>query len=100
MSDYEQTRDAAGNVISQYEKMLRNLDDDDLAKRLRSSMWGQPLPSEAADRIEELEAKLAKAVAFIEDLKGHQWPLDVQASRILAELSSVSCANLRGQNDE
>jgi hypothetical protein len=39
-----------------------------------------------ADRIEELEAKLAKAMAFIEDLEGYQWPLDVQAKRFLAEL--------------
>ena len=28
MGDYEQTRDAAGSVTSQYDKMLRNLDDD------------------------------------------------------------------------
>jgi hypothetical protein len=40
----------------------------------------------------ELEAKLAVAVSFIEDLEGHQWPLDVQAKRILAEL--------KGEKDE
>jgi hypothetical protein len=37
-------------------------------------------------RADEAEAKLAKAMAFIEDLEGYQWPLDVQAKRFLAEL--------------
>ena len=40
----------------------------------------------------ELEAKLEKAVAFIEDLRECQWPLDAQAKRILAEL--------KGETDE
>ena len=40
-----------------------------------------------ADRIEELEAKLEKAVDFIEDLTGCEWPYDEEAKRILAELT-------------
>ena len=42
--------------------------------------------------VRELEAKLAKAVAWIEDLTGAEWPLDEQAKRILAEL--------KGEQDE
>ena len=45
-------------------------------------------------RIEELEAKLseseallAKALDFIEDLTGCEWPYDEDAKRILAELT-------------
>ena len=38
MSDYKQTRDAAGKVTTQYEKMLRNLGDDDLVKQLRDTI--------------------------------------------------------------
>lgn len=34
----------------------------------------------------QAEVKLAKAVAFIEDLTGHEWPIDVQAKRILAAI--------------
>jgi len=79
MSDYKQTRDAAGKVTSQYDKMLRSLDDDDLVKRLRgwvrdiregsTALWAmdQDLKA-AANRIEELsncvavlEAKLRKS---------------------------------------
>ena len=47
---------------------------DDLVKRLRSGLsdfddWGA-----AADRIEELEAKLAKAACFITDIEaGPSW---------------------------
>ena len=73
MSDYKQTRSAAGDVTSQYGQMLRNLDDD-LVKRLRRASI-QPLPlndyfKEAADRIDELEAKLAKAVDALESIAG------------------------------
>ena len=52
-----------------------------------------------AYRIEELEAKLskseallAKAVEFIEDLTGCEWPYCEDAKRVLAEL--------KGQDDE
>ena len=34
---------------------------DDLVRRLRTSPWCQPMKREAADRIEALEAALAKA---------------------------------------
>jgi len=58
MSDYKQTRSAAGDVTSQYGQMLRNLDDD-LVKRLRGRprSTAQTVMSDAADRIEELEKK-------------------------------------------
>jgi hypothetical protein len=40
----------------------------------------------------ELKAKLAKAVAFLQDQTGAEWPYDEGAKRILAELT--------GGNDE
>ena len=64
MSSYNQTRDAAGKVTTQYGQMLQNLEDD-LVKRLRSSTQFYHADCElkmaCADRIEELEAKLAEA---------------------------------------
>ena len=66
MSDYNQTRDAAGNVTSQYGQMLRDLDDD-LVERLHDRRVCSPaqnscrnahILNQAADRIEQLEAKL------------------------------------------
>jgi len=62
MSDYKQTRSAAGDVTSQYGQMLRNLDDD-LVKRLGhgDTVMANHYMDEAADRIEELEAKLTRA---------------------------------------
>ena len=86
MSDYKQTRDAAGTVTSQYGQMLRNLDDD-LVERLRSVSLDLGVPStttldskvvaQAADRIEKLEAVLREVDAWIEDLgpytqEGHE----------------------------
>ena len=47
---------------------------------------------QAEARIEELEAKLAKAVGFIEDLTGCEWPYNEDAKRTLAEL--------KGETDE
>ena len=77
---------------------------------------------QAEARIEELEAKLAKAAAFVHDFacraktdehtQDEMWLIDedtlryqrdcdiTQARTTLAELSSVSCANLKGQDDE
>jgi chromosome segregation ATPase len=72
MSDYKQTRDAAGRVTSQYDKMLRNLDDDDLVKRLRDlgdhASFEPHLHHTAADRIEELEAQIKEeALQYLSD---------------------------------
>jgi hypothetical protein len=77
------------------------MSDEELIARLRDlDTWVETadVPDLAADRIEQLAATnealvnaLAKAVDFIEDLEGHEWPLDVQAKRILAEI--------RGAND-
>jgi ribosome-interacting GTPase 1 len=61
----------------------------------------------AHKRIEDLEAKLAKAVETISLCRKMQAqfahtedPLIVLLDTTIAELSSVSCANLKGQNDE
>ncbi len=51
----------------------------------------------AEARADRLEAKLMLAVGFIEDLKGHEWPLDVQAERILAEIKGVKPRRYMGQ---
>jgi len=42
---------------------------DDLVKRLRTSPWCQPMKREAADRIEALEAALAKAQVGLETIR-------------------------------
>lgn len=52
---------------------------------------------QAEARAERLEAKLMLAVGFIEDLKGHEWPMDVQAERILAEIKGVKPRRYMGQ---
>jgi len=41
---------------------------------------------ELAATCDELKAKLAKAVEFIEDLTGCEWPYCEDAKRVLAEL--------------
>jgi chromosome segregation ATPase len=64
MSDYKQTRDAAGKVTKQYDKMLRSLGDDDLVKdwdeyvESMGSVMGEVehMAQQMRDRIEELEA--------------------------------------------
>ena len=50
-------------------------------------------------RIEELEAKLAKAVEFIEDLTGCEWPYCEDAKRVLAKLSKER-SDEKGQDDD
>ena len=75
---------------------------DDLMKRLcglqkqatveRSHFYVGSCAKDAMHRIEELEAKLAEALEFIEDLTGCEWPYCEDAKRILAEL--------KGQDDE
>jgi hypothetical protein len=72
MSDYKQTRDAAGRVRSQYSQMLQNLNDDDLAKQLRETthmyQTDCELKMKCAARIDELEAKLQHQTYLIEQL--------------------------------
>ena len=73
MSDYKQTRDAAGNVTSHYGQMLRNLDDDLVERARHNALADMPhyasvdLIEAMADRIEELEAKLAKKDGCLEE---------------------------------
>ena len=52
----------------------------DLVKRLRTSPWCQPMKREAADRIEALEAALAKALGALGDIGDGEpeWPDDPQ----------------------
>jgi hypothetical protein len=58
MSDYKQTRDAAGKVTKQYDKMLRSLGDvEELEAKLK---WADEISNIQANRIEELEADLRK----------------------------------------
>lgn len=54
----------------------------------------KPLPDEwfaeraqMQERIKGLEAKLEKAVAFLKDQTGAEWPYDEGAKRTLAELT-------------
>jgi uncharacterized coiled-coil protein SlyX len=86
--------------------------NDDLVRRLRTSWdadrsiisqtdnWMKER-QEAADRIEELEAQLAKAVDAIDGLLAvlpdDEGPEIDYARTTLAELSSVSCANSKGE---
>ena len=58
-----------------------------LAKQQETQMDNPCLELWYEQRIEELEAKLEKAVDFIEDLTGCEWPYDEGAKRILAELT-------------
>lgn len=60
---------------------------DVYAQQLPDGMNGTPVKYVRADRIEALEANLAKAVAFLQDQTGAEWPYDEGAKRILAELT-------------
>ena len=110
MSDYKQTRSAAGDVTSQYGQMLRNLDDD-LVKRLGhgDTVMANHYMDEAADRIEELEAKLAKTVKRLEKLS--RWldlddeelanlPIETLAEdhRHIQQQVNAAIAELKGQD--
>ena len=130
MSDYKQTRDAVGNVTSQYGQMLRNLDDD-LVKRLRDNTtryYEDKMTDrlEAADRIEELgvayvqadhiewlEAKLAKAVEALSfyadptyngyDVCLEDYGLSMTKGCVIqdgGDLANKTLAELKGQDDE
>jgi hypothetical protein len=61
------------------------MSDEELCKALRSALWGQGhhINIKAADRIEELEAKLAQAVELLKEARQdleeyvtHEWPKD------------------------
>ena len=71
---------------------------DNLVKRLqslhkqatveRSHFYVGSCAKDVMHRIEELEARLAKAEEFIEDLTGCEWPYCEDAKRLLAELKA------------
>ena len=87
-------------------------DYQDMMKCLWKGVADTDQQQDAADRIEELEAKLAKAVEALEfygkligekhDCPWHMLSDDFgeKARTTLAELSSVSCANTTGGKDE
>jgi len=79
---------------------------DDLVKRLREdqpvtqdmgSTMQCALQDEAADRIQELEAKLAKAVEFTKGVIRHAGN---SGDDYLAEQARTTLAELNGQDDE
>ena len=90
------------------------MSDKALREAIRRSVAHAEPKKNLIDRIEqlvatceELEAKLAKAVETISLCRKMQAqfahtedPLMVLLDTTIAELSSVSCANLKGQNDE
>jgi hypothetical protein len=100
MSDYKQTLDAAGNVTSQYSQMLRNLDDDDLVKQLCDTIDDLTRRHQHAlhkidvleDIIEKLEAKLARAVAAIEEMQ-------TASDAMMLHIARITIAELKGQDD-
>lgn len=59
MSDYKQTRDAAGKVVSQYSAMLTALDDDGNDPQY-IKMWEQ---------LQLAVSALGKVQAFVKDLE-------------------------------
>ena len=93
MSDYKQTRASAGKVTAQYGEMLRNLDDE-LVDRLndrrvcslaQNSCRNDHVLNQAEARIEELKAKLAKAMQVVEMIAS----ADVDA--VLGQAVDISC---------
>jgi len=84
---------------------------DDLVRRLRDLAyeWTEccgdihlPL-SEAADRIEVFEAKLAKSVEAlvrIEDLTQHNMPMTAREEQCVNREARTALAELKGENDD
>jgi len=75
---------------------------DDLVKRLRDPAFGaetteRNMMSSAADRIEELEAKLAKAVEFVECTISYA---KTCGARFPVDLARTTLAELKGETDE
>ena len=66
---------------------------DDLVKQLRNSKGWPTLGNAAADRIEELEAKLAKAVEAIETMQ-------VSSDAMMLYVARTTLAELTGGKDE
>jgi hypothetical protein len=93
----EMVEDCDGDWVKykDYKDAADHIEELELAVRYEAD-----LAQMALDARKELETKLTKALEFIEDLTGCEWPYSEDAKRILAELSSVSCANTKGQDDE
>lgn len=61
MSDYEQTRNAAGKAVTQYSKMLSSLEDQDVS-------WYQECIENLTVELQLAVAALGKVQAFVKDL--------------------------------
>jgi hypothetical protein len=85
--DEREDYDALQEVTAELEQAEARIKELELAVRYETD-----LAQQALDAREELEAKLATAVEFIEDLTGCEWPYCEDAKRVLAEL--------KGQDDE
>ena len=113
--------DALQEVTAELEQAEARIEElEATLQQERSAKW-EVLESPFKLRVQELEAKLAKAVKALEQIashrkKCHEYDDDVGHERrefdvedmiimeyaartTLAELSSVSCANLKGQDD-
>ena len=74
---------------------------DDLVKRLRvDDPWCQPKCADAADRIEELEAKLAKAEGLLVDAMVQLENGKIKTRRNRAYLIGRFLAELKRETDE
>lgn len=62
MSDYKQTRDAAGKVVSQYSAMLSALEDQDVA-------WYQERIESLTKELHLAVSALGKVQAFVKELE-------------------------------
>jgi hypothetical protein len=69
--------------------------DDNLLKSLRNSKGWPTLGNAAADRIEELEAKLAKAVEALVQIVGKKYYADDPWG-----IANAALATLKEQDDE
>jgi hypothetical protein len=84
--DDQEDWDALQEVTAELEQAEARIEEMELAVRYEAD-----LAQMALDARKELETKLTKALEFIEDLTGCEWPYCEDAKRALAEL--------KGQDD-
>ena len=77
--DFEEIMKEQNQYIEELEERLKAATDD--AKE------AEAYAGELEAVLESIKAKLAKALDFIQDLTGCEWPYDEDAKRILAELT-------------
>lgn len=98
MSDYKQTRDAAGKVTVQYDKMLRNLDDDCIEEWEALYAAAKHDAQEAEAYAEQLEAKLGRAEWLLCDAMVQLRDGKIRTRRNRAGLIEAFLEELKGQN--